>query len=62
MIADRGFGFHTKVKVSFLKPEKVNIHVDILVEKMQARSPTEFSFAFLFVFILKSLSLLFTSR
>ncbi len=77
MVVDRGFGFHAKVKVSFLKPEKVNMlmflwkkihkninmftfsgfkkltftlawkhvehehdHVDVLVEKMQARSPT----------------------
>ncbi len=25
LIADEGFGFHAKVKVSFLKPEKVNM-------------------------------------
>ncbi len=40
MIADVGFGFHAKVKVSFLKPEKVNMLVFLCKKKMQARSPT----------------------
>ncbi len=39
IIADGGFGFHAKVKVSFLKPEKVNMLI-FLSKKMQARSPT----------------------
>ncbi len=49
MIADRGFGFHAKVKVSFLKPEKVNMLV-FLRKKMQARSPTASLVFFLFSF------------
>ncbi len=36
-IAGGGVGFYTKVKVSFLKPEKVNIF-GIPEEKMKARS------------------------
>ncbi len=46
--------------VSFLKPEKVNWYS--CGKNTSAVTDSQFSFAFLFVFILKSLSLLFISR
>ncbi len=46
-IADGGFGFHAKVKVRLLKPEKVNMFV-FLRKKCKHVTNSQFSFDFHF--------------
>ncbi len=62
MIADGGFDFHAKVKKKsqFLKP-KEGERWYLRGTNASTVTDSQFSFAFLFVFILKSLSLPFTS-